>query len=255
MPNWVMNTVNVTGDITELMKFKDYIGTEPTYATDFDKFSFHSFITLPDGTDKEIYSGPNGVIAGEEVGKEDINWYAWNNANWWTKWDACETDIQSYLDPSGNLHSYVITFNTAWTSPEPVFFKMSEMFPELKFYIHYEEEQGWGGTFTLLDRIVTAKSTWDIPASHEDYIQQDKDCVCAWDSDEDNWYEDCPKDEPTLFVFEVITSYKVKAFTEADALQAVKADENGYNVPESTEITELLYSDEYRLVDVVKEKR
>jgi hypothetical protein len=255
MPNWVMNTVNVTGDITELLKFKDHIDTEPTYAGDFDTFSFHSFITLPEGADKAVYNGTYGVIAGEEVGKEDINWHQWNTQNWNTKWDACEAGIETYHDPSGNLHSYVITFNTAWAPPEPVFYKMSEMFPELKFYIHYEEEQGWGGTVTLENNNVTTRSNWDIPNSHEDYVQQGKDCVCSWDSDEDEWYEDCPKDAPTVFVFEVITRYKVKAFTEADALQAVKADENGYNLPESTEIAELLYSDEYRLVDVVKEER
>ena len=255
MPNWVMNTVNVTGDITELMKFKDYIDIEPTYAGDFNKFSFHSFITLPEGTDIETYHGVHGNVGNEEVGREEVNWYVWNNANWETKWDACEVDIQSYLDPSGNLHSYVITFNTAWSPPLPVFYKMSEMFPALKFYIHYEEEQGWGGAFTITDSVKTSQNTWDIPACHQDYEDQGKDCVCSWDSDEDNWFEDCPKDAPTVFVFEVITRYTVKAFTEADALQAVKADENGYNLPESTEIAELLYSDEYRLVDVIKEER
>ncbi|CAB4128121.1 hypothetical protein UFOVP111_9 [uncultured Caudovirales phage] len=256
MPNWVFNTIEVSGDITELMKFKTHIDVAPYYAgDDFKGFSFHSFITLPDGTDLETYNGAHGNVGGEQVGEEEVNWYVWNNANWDTKWDASDVNVQIHHDSSGNLSGYAIYFETAWCPPEPVFHKMSEMFPELKFYIHYEEEQGWGGTITLQDNAVLNQSQYDIPQCHQDYEDQGKDCVCSYESNEDEWFGDCPRDEPTVFVFEVITKYTVEAFTEDEALQAIKADESGYNLPERTLIKELLYSEEYRMVNVIKEEQ
>jgi hypothetical protein len=256
MPNWVDNTILVRGSHEELTRFKNHIDTQPEYAQegDYDGFSFHSFITLPKGADKEVYLGTHGVVAGEEVGKEDINWYNWNTTNWNTKWDACDVDVSLSSLPTGELESIFITYRTAWSPPEPVWPAMSRMFPELLFKFWYEEEQGWGGEVVITDNIITAQHSWDIPDSHADYMAQDKDCVCSWDDDTDSWYEDCPGKCVNVYTIEVVTKMYIQAGNEEQALEAAKAEESGYNLPDDTAVKKVLYSDEYRITNVEEQE-
>lgn len=48
-------------------------------------------------------------------------WYYWCNANWGTKWNAYDNEQED---------EDTITFETAWSNPEPVMLKLSEMYPE-----------------------------------------------------------------------------------------------------------------------------
>ena len=43
------------------------------------------------------------------------NWYDWNNENWGTKWNACDT-IVTEPDEKGWC---IVSFDTAWAQPEP----------------------------------------------------------------------------------------------------------------------------------------
>ena len=255
MPNWVSNTITVTGSFEELQRFKDHIDVQPTYAQDgdYDGFSFHSFITLPDGTDKEVYLGTHGVVGGEEVGKEDINWYNWNMAHWNTKWDACDVEVgvARYPDPEGtHISSIHISFNTAWSPPEPVFDAISKTFPELTFQVWFEEEQGWGGSFTIKDEVKSNVNIWDIPDSHADYVAQYKECPCTYESDKDYWYDDCPGKVVNIYTIEVVTKMYIQASNEEDAIEAAKAEESGYDFPTGTTLKKTLYSEEYRVTEV-----
>lgn len=250
MPNWVDNTINVTGPAEKIKEFEDHITKQPKYAQDGDYFgfSFHSFVTLPPDTDKEVYLGTHGVVDGQQVGNEDINWYKWNLSHWDTKWDACDVDI------SRGLTSVHISFRTAWSPPEPVFKAMSTMFPDLTFTVWYEEEQGWGAEFTLKDGDTASGRSWDIPDSHADYTQQDKDCVCSWDEDTENWYDDCPGKVIRVYTVEIVTRMFVQALTEEGAIEAAKAEESGYDMPHEAVLKKVLYSDEYRVVNVEEQE-
>lgn len=257
MPNWVSNTWTIKGPSEELQRFKDHIAVKPTYCQDgeHDGFSFHSFITLPEGTDRDVYLGTRGVVNGEQVGTEEINWYNWNTINWGTKWDACEVDVTSTVNPLGEgLKTIYVSFNTAWSAPEPVWLAVSTMFPLLTFDIWYEEEQGWGGELTINNRVMTNYKTWDIPSSHADYDAQGKECPCSYESDPDYWYDDCPGKYKTLYTVEIVTKMYVIASTGEEAIEVAKAEESGYNLPDYTEVKKTLYSDEYRVTEAVKQE-
>ena len=59
-------------------------------------------------------------------------WYDWCCQNWGTQWNAGNTDF------SGND---MVTFQTAWSTPEPVIKKLSEMYPDIRIEVTaYDED-------------------------------------------------------------------------------------------------------------------
>ena len=58
---------------------------------------------------------------------------------------------------------------------------------------------------------------WDIPNSHSDYAERGNEdgCICAYDDDGDNWYEDCPRVQD-IFV-QVTKVYRLSSGTLEDA--------------------------------------
>jgi hypothetical protein len=95
---------------------------------------------------------------------------------------------------------------------------MVEQHPELTFHFYCEEEQGWGGEFSASGGELSETRSWDIPASHADYVALDREdsCACGYDDEEENWYDDCPRETKEFFV-EITRTYKVIA---KDAEQA-----------------------------------
>ena len=68
-----------------------------------------------------------GIKTFEDLGNAYINnilehgydtWYDWSCAKWGTKWNACDT----YIDTDN-----VLTFNTAWSVPLPILDKLAEL--------------------------------------------------------------------------------------------------------------------------------
>jgi hypothetical protein len=250
MPNWVYNRVNVsTNDEEKLAEFRDYIAKEPLILsstpvpegrekTEYKGFSFHSFIT----PEPEFF---NKYYEIEE--KEKQHWYEWNCANWETKWDAASVDIVS------SSTSIDLTFETAWAAPAPIWQAMTNKFPSLRFEIGWEEEQGFGEELTAQYGIVTLDRQWDIPGCHQDFVDQDKldNCLCANYGDEDDWYDDCPKDNDNLqtYVIETVTKRYITAYSLFDAMEAAKADESGYDLPNNTVIKDIEYAADYRHVE------
>jgi len=73
------------------------------------------------------------------------DWYDWNVANWGTKWNVSDAEI----DEDENSVSY--GYNTAW-SPNCAFFKnICKQYPLLDFTLEYEEEGvGFEGTLEIV---------------------------------------------------------------------------------------------------------
>jgi hypothetical protein len=257
MPNWVSNWVGVSGTEADVIAFlekakKPYTTTnkgkrfqdaEGNWKYDADvvyeqenteEFSFWNFI---EPEDKEAYFAdahgkkPEGYEGWDLAQKmaHDLKvtgngWYDWNVREWGTKWDAGSVGVDElFKDGKGNA-SVSITFETAWSIPEPVFRAMVEQHPTLSFDFECEEEQGWGAKFTSSDgdedgeRSLIETESWDIPDSHADYASRDREdsCACSWQEDEEDWYDDCPRSEKDFYVV-VTKTYKVRTNTAENA--------------------------------------
>jgi len=265
VPNWVYNNISVSGTKEDLIAFRDKASKlSPTGITadgsltydDADK-SVISFWNFKEPTNKTAYfeaahgTKPEGYEAWDSDAKmaydlsfKTDGWYDWNVREWGTKWDACDSNFDDNTeDDSPNLY---YSFNTAWSIPEQVFQEITEQHPELSFQFYSEEEQGWGAEYEStkgedgLPAMVMTKN-WDIPDSHADYVERDRECNCESDpDDQEYWYDDCPRPE-TDFVVVVERRYIVKA----------KTAENAWEITQDTldELTPEDGSESFRVVD------
>jgi hypothetical protein len=269
MPNWVYNTMNVNGSKEDLIAFRDKasktrpdgLNTEDgslTYTEgDKSELSFWNFI---EPEDKALYFGasdykPDGYNDWSVEDKmaysmkfSSNGWYDWNVREWGTKWDASDVDFTDNTDDKAPFLNYA--FQTAWSIPEPVFHAIVRQHPELSFDFYSEEEQGWGAEFTSSDaddvdedgkptKSLIMTKEWDIPDSHADYVELGRDCWACESGDEDDLYEDCPREDRD-FVVVVERRYVVKA---QNAEQAWELAQDGLDNLEPED------ADSFRVVD------
>jgi hypothetical protein len=218
MPNWVSNTLTVSCPANnevgfdgnaEMKEFLSLVGKEvPSGWVENDKgeqtelryedsggFSFLAFVAPP--ADKiEEYFGKKGWENGEEVGNTEYNWYNWNLSNWGCKWDC--NDVCVYTEESESPSFFQVQFQTPWSPPEQFLENLMNKFTSLDITLNWEEEQGFGAEWSASDpdengeRSIVIEEQWDIPDSHADYTERDRECQCSWDNDPNDWYEDCP---------------------------------------------------------------
>lgn len=58
-------------------------------------------------------------------------WYSWSNEKWGTKWNSYNCQ---------HIKDGIFDFETAWNGVPKLIYKISEMFPNLKFYYSYSDE-------------------------------------------------------------------------------------------------------------------
>ena len=144
MPNWCNNKVKVFGDNSEQLAqvakiFKD------------EKSVFNNIIQSPDWkrlpNEKgefpklEQHKNPKtGEVMWETYnfpdGKNDDRWYHWNIQNWGTKWDVTAQQVEIEYEDDEQLE---VSFDTAWAPPEPICYRLREMFKDLHFSWFYDE--------------------------------------------------------------------------------------------------------------------
>lgn len=224
MPNWVFNSLKITGKQEDLQKFMDkaskpymtyYKGVrtkneDGTWNYDAEAIdeklheapiSFMNFVS-PENVDRYFAQSDYKPEGYDKMSTEERmalamkfssdGWYDWNIREWGTKWDACNPEITSDDPSTGSIGYY---FDTAWSPAEGAYRQMVEQHPELHFEFHCEEEQGWGVEFDGTDGDFTMTNEWDIPNSHADYVKLDREdsCNCNNYADEpEEWFEDCP---------------------------------------------------------------
>lgn len=175
MPNWVDNSISVSGKPEDVKAFIAKAGAPHQMFGELDDrpFSFWNFIR-PANLQLEAY---------------ESGWYEWNIENWGTKWDA----QQAVIDMNLEWDSTTIDFQTAWDTPEPVYRAIAEQHPELSFYIYCQEEQGWGYRASITNGEFEKFQEWDIPMSHKDWdITGDPEgCHCYNTEDKTEWFADC----------------------------------------------------------------
>ena len=227
MPNWVSNSISITAESkAELDAFIEKAKGEQSKVRNEGNENFHfGAFVHPSEEVLPYYKGeiedekPEGwdeMSSAEQMAHNlrfsGNNWYDWNVREWGTKWDACSP----YVERKDDLSAYV-SFETAWSPPEPIFKAIVEQFPELGFEIFYEEEQGWGGELVGSNGELSQVREWDIPNSHSDYVERDREesCICSYEEDKDEWYSDCPNNHD-IFV-QVTKVYRLSSGNLKDA--------------------------------------
>ncbi|OIO63826.1 hypothetical protein AUJ83_00580 [Candidatus Woesearchaeota archaeon CG1_02_33_12] len=162
MPNWCCCTLNISGDKRERNKFKEFAKGK-TRRGDLKVLCEDKFIPYPKlwaDMDRD-YPGNGKVKYGtkeydiklakykKKYGKDKDGFnsggYEWCKENYGTKWGFCDPQIA--LDSKYDLE---YSFESAWSPPEPLIKKMSEMFPKLEFSLTYDEPGNcYGGETTF----------------------------------------------------------------------------------------------------------
>jgi hypothetical protein len=138
MPNWVINNVQVEdGDKllgysnpALMAEIKQYVRREYEDG-EVNEFDFSNIVPEPEGLyDQEAVQVNYGTFTSSMPA-----WYEWHCANWGTKWNSNEAS-------AGDTG---FSFNTAWSTSEPVIKALSEKFPTVTFCVEYADEDLGGG--------------------------------------------------------------------------------------------------------------
>ena len=116
---------------------------EPNMEPEFEQFDFEKIIPMPPNIFRGNLSSKQRELSG------GLNWYDWCTANWGTKWGAYDFN---------RLDGNSVSFDTAWSPPEPVIEKLSEMFPDVHITHEYFDE-GWN--FWGVDEYFAGEKTED----------------------------------------------------------------------------------------------
>jgi hypothetical protein len=139
MPNHITNIVRLSGNDSDVQKLLSSVRSDES------EFDFNQIASMPDelrDTTAPTYIISEEAYARKERGitkkmSDDLkkkygadNWYDWTCNNWGTKWNAYEV----YVDGDE------ISFDTAWSTPEPIFRKLSEQHPDVLIHVQYADE-------------------------------------------------------------------------------------------------------------------
>lgn len=126
MPNHVRHIVKISGPLSEVKRCRAAIqGNDPETNGPF-PIDFQKIIPMP----PHIYTGDPVDYAKEKEDGPD-HWYNWRLKHWETKWNAYDQK---------DCGDRMFIFETAWSHPAPIFTKLSEQFPKLKFKVRYADE-------------------------------------------------------------------------------------------------------------------
>ena len=186
MPNWCENKLNVSGNKSDIQKFKESTLVKSEKG---DELHFTMNLLYPTPPELLEQTAPN-TWRGEKTdneGKlefekkiEELNqkyghtdWYNWRVDKWGTKWDAADTYV---LDDTDEFLS--IEYNTAW-SPNIEWLKtIAKQFPELKFTLWFEEPgNGFCGVYEVMDE------DEDLCEGDLEWIDGETDRLVQWNGE------------------------------------------------------------------------
>ena len=142
MPNWCYNRITIYGDSETEAKLKEIEEIFEKENPFNEIYPIPDFKNIPNEKGElpklEQHLNKDGSVFYETYnfpdGKNDDRWYHWNIQNWGTKWDACNVEID-YADES----QIEISFDTAWSPPEPICARLREMFEDIHISWFYDE--------------------------------------------------------------------------------------------------------------------
>ena len=171
MPNWVFNSLAISGEPEQVAQAKFQLN-QP-YTRKYDEWNeelkvyemveathnnpVFAFWNIASPVDLDTYYskdedtvGPKGVF--------------WNIENWGVKWDVAVKDNDEFPDTeiiNEDLDLVTYKFNTAWSVALPAIQELSRQYPELVVDLEYEEETGWGGEITFKNGEVIEQAEYD----------------------------------------------------------------------------------------------
>ena len=147
MPNWCENTLNVSGNKTDIQKFKELTLIKQETGSEL-YFTMNVLYPTPpellEQTSPVMWRGEDTDTEGklefekyvselkEKYGYTD--WYNWRVDKWGTKWDAAESCI---CDDEDELFS--VEYDTAWGPNINWVQYVAKAFPALQFTLTFEE--------------------------------------------------------------------------------------------------------------------
>jgi hypothetical protein len=160
MPNWTSNSIYAEGSSEQINEFLETIRGENGV------LDFNSIIPMPellkntgsgactiDGqsvkswyiVERADYANKKPektrlFTADEEAQLAEIghrSWYDWSIANWGTKWNACDPEIDQHAKEKTSVR---ITYSTAWSEPLPILKKLIDLFPHLALTFEWTHE-------------------------------------------------------------------------------------------------------------------
>jgi len=173
MPNHITNIVTARGPLDELMVYQDFMATQVEDGTIY--FDFNKLIprsedlniesssrvddwfylidwTIPSFLTKEKMDDRIARLSDEEkdsaidLAKKYLsniekywysNWYDWSIVYWGTKWNGYSSYRKKYLY---EWDDSLIVFDSAWSTPTPVWEALAKRFPNLSFDIKFADE-------------------------------------------------------------------------------------------------------------------
>ena len=165
MPNHTSNCVDVsvkTGCSKEQLALAEL---KTMLAINSEEFDFNGIIPMPIELNKgrrysfdncpSDYKNEGGCYVPKSRNVRDKwiknfgfdNWYDWSNANWGTKWNSYDVDVDANFDDE-----LTVQFFTAWSCPFPIFAKMKEYCQEHNLNLSWDVcFEGEDDVFDLMD--------------------------------------------------------------------------------------------------------
>lgn len=81
------------------------------------------------------------------------NWYDWCVDNWGVKWDIDTVDFfneSAFKDDEESQPDLIVKFETPWAPPVGILKRISEQYPDARFYLRWADECGPGNGIGLL---------------------------------------------------------------------------------------------------------
>lgn len=205
MPNWVSNSLTISVATEERRdEIMAILGAPVVRATSNEDsweveteasqpLSYWN-IDAPPVEKYEEYFGLSGWKDGVRYGDGSYNWYNWNNNNWGCKWDATEVDVETF-DLFDGRWCVTYHFESPWSPPSEFYEKLAKTFQDAELQIEWEEEQGFGAYLESDGQGgVVELRQWDIPSTHAEFAEKDREdsCLCAYGDGEH--FDDCPEE-------------------------------------------------------------
>lgn len=184
MPNWCYANMEVRGRYEDLVRFREAIRVRHKDEARVE-WSLNQVFPIPEELEATVsgWSSDEAEQAKREAqyaaNREKYgfsDWYDWANANWSTKWGACnvEFDYDDFPEGTDSVH---LRFESAWGPATGLLANISGKFPELVFATWLEEE---GLAFIGCEVFHDGGVVYDCYVEYEKMNLPDVD----WDNDE-----------------------------------------------------------------------
>jgi len=180
MPNHIVNVLTINTNPDRLKEIRELMADEE------DLISFDRILPMPesldltDGSEAHVARYPEDFAGYKDRSHfnmavynqclENIRlhghptWYGWSTEHWGTKWNAYQI-----VERAPN----VIEFQTAWSTPLPVFKTLASRFPDVEFVVEFADEDFGSNQGTLLFRDGCLAGRIEIPGDHRSRERQE----------------------------------------------------------------------------------